>query len=88
MTLTLGLAFIALPPAATIRRRFDFEVLELFSKSQLSIQPRESGNRSPPAPSLIPLHFRLPYDLASVSRQNIADGHPRSVGSVKNQHIS
>jgi hypothetical protein len=30
-----------------------------------------------------------PYAVTrSVSRQKIADGHPRSVGSVKNQRIS
>ena len=32
--------------------------------------------------------FRPYVDTRSVSRQKIADGHPRSVGSVKNQRIS
>jgi hypothetical protein len=32
--------------------------------------------------------FRPFADTRSISRQKIADGHPRSVGSIKNQRIS
>jgi hypothetical protein len=44
----------------------------------------------PPGPLGGFFHRRFrPYsDTRSVSRQKIADGHPRSVGSIKNQRIS
>jgi hypothetical protein len=42
----------------------------------------------PKPPGQLIAGFRPYVDTRSVSRQKIADGHPRSVGSVKNQRIS
>jgi hypothetical protein len=51
--------------------------------------PEGAGEKKRPNSGLGRSYFSLAYAVTrSVSRQKIADGHPRSVGSVKNQRIS